>query len=143
MHINAITAEIIDAAIKVHRRLGPGLLESAYKACLAFELRKRGLKVEEEVPVTLQYDELRVENAYRMDMLVEDAVVVESKAISKTIPIHESQLLSHLNLTGYQVGLLINFHVLRLKDGIKRFVNGLREIDDQPDDNSEHGSSQQ
>src|SRR5689334_17133416 len=143
MHINAITAEIVDAAIKVHKRLGPGLLESAYKACLAFELRKRGLRVDEEVPVTLEYDELRVENAYRMDMLVEKCVVVESKAISKTIPLHEAQILSHLNLTGHEVGLLINFHVLRLKDGIKRFVNGLREAGEQPNDSSEQGPSQQ
>jgi len=130
VHINHVTAEIVDAAIKVHKRLGPGLLESAYKACLAFELRKRGFIVDEEVPVTLQYDALRAENAYRMDMLLQKCVVVETKAITKTIPLHEAQLLSHLNLTGHQVGLLINFHVLRLKDGIKRLVNGLKEADD-------------
>jgi GxxExxY protein len=123
MNVNEITGEVVDAAVKVHRRLGPGLLESAYRACLAFELRKRGLFVEEDLPVALEYDELRIEVAFRLDLLVEKCVIVECKATRRTIEEHEAQLLSHLRCSDLRVGLLINFHAVLLKKGIKRLVN--------------------
>jgi GxxExxY protein len=121
--LNAKTGQIIEAALKVHTRLGPGLLESAYQACLAFELRKRGFNVVEKHPVPLIYDELRVDIAYRADLIVDDAVVVELKAVQKLGETQEAQLQTHLNLGGFRVGLLFNFHELRLKDGIRRRVN--------------------
>jgi GxxExxY protein len=125
MHINDISGAVMDAAMKVHSVLGPGLLESAYQACLAYELRKRGFKVECQVPVPIVYESVFLEVGYRMDMLVNDAVVTELKSTSKLHPINEAQLLSLLKLSGHRVGLLINFHVLHLKDGIKRIVNRL------------------
>ena len=123
MEVNKITGTVVDSAIKVHSVLGPGLLESAYKTCLAYELRKRGFKVVCEIPVPIVYESIRLDAGYRMDMLVENEVVVEVKAIAKVLPVHEAQLLSHLKLSDHRVGLLINFHALRLKDGIKRMVN--------------------
>ncbi|MDB4917100.1 MAG: hypothetical protein JWM95_4744 [Gemmatimonadetes bacterium] len=123
--VNSITAQIVDAAMKVHSALGPGLLESAYQACLAHELRKRGLSVEEEVPLPLLYDGIRVDVAYRIDMVVQGCVLLELKAVAKQLPVHEAQLLSNLRLSGYKVGLLMNFHSMFLKDGIKRMVNKL------------------
>jgi GxxExxY protein len=121
--VNYCSGQVVDAATKVHSALGPGLLESAYQASLAHELRKRGLTVRAQHPVPITYDGVRIEVAYRIDLVVEDAVVVELKAVSNVLPIHHAQLLSHLKLSGYQVGLLINFHVQHLKDGIKRMVN--------------------
>lgn len=123
MTINDVTGQILDAAIRVHTALGPGLLESAYQACLAHELRKRGLKVDTEVQQPIEYDGIRIDVGYRLDLLVEDLVIVELKAVDKIAPIHEAQLLSYLKLSERQVGLLINFNVLRLKDGFKRLVN--------------------
>jgi GxxExxY protein len=123
MTINDVTGHVVDAALKVHSALGPGLLESAYRACLAYELRKRGLKVLTEMELPVVYEGLRIDLAYRLDLLVEDSVVVEVKAIRKTAVVHEAQLLSHLKLGNYRAGLLINFHSARLKDGIKRMVN--------------------
>jgi len=123
MEINRITAEIIDGAMKVHSALGPGVLESAYQACLAYELRKRGLDVQTQVPLPLIYEGVHVEIGYRIDFLIEGLVVVETKAVRQLLPIHEAQLLSHLTLSGRPVGLLINFHVMHLKDGIKRMIN--------------------
>ena len=120
---NSITGTVVDAAMKVHSPLGPGLLESAYHACLAYELRKRGLKVLTQVELPVLYDDIRIDVGYRIDMLVEDAVVVELKTLSKVLPVHEAQLLSYLKLGAYWAGLLINFHVARLRDGIKRMVN--------------------
>ena len=125
MELNEITAEIVDAAIKVHKALGPGLLESAYKTCLAFELRKRGLKVETEVAVPIMYDGVVIDVGYRMDLLVDDQVPVELKAVSEIISLFKAQLLSHLKLSDKRVGLLINFHVELLKDGIVRMANNL------------------
>jgi GxxExxY protein len=125
MTINDVSGQIVDAAIKVHSVLGPGLLESAYRACLAHELSKRGVGVRTEVPVPVVYETVHLDVAYRIDLLVAEAVVVEVKAISKLLPIHEAQLLSHLRLSDIRVGLLINFHVRRLKDGIVRMVNRL------------------
>jgi len=123
--INQISAEIIDAAMKVHTALGPGLLESAYEACLLHELRKRGLKVLSQVGLPVVYDEITIDVGYRFDLLVEDCVMVELKAIDKLAPIHAAQLLTYLKLSGIKVGLLINFNVLHLKDGLKRMVNKL------------------
>ena len=123
MELNEITGQIVDAAIKLHTVLGPGLLESAYEACLAYELRKRGLTIQTQVECPIQYEEVRLDVGYRIDMLVEDQVIVELKAISKVEPIHQAQLLSYLKLRGNKVGLLINFHVRKLKDGIQRLVN--------------------
>jgi len=108
----------------VHRVLGPGLLESAYEACLAFELKKRGLRVEQQKPLPLVYEQVKLDCGYRIDLLVEGAVVVEVKSIDAVAPIHEAQVISYLKLSGCRVGLLINFKVLQLKDGIRRFVNG-------------------
>ncbi|RRR69923.1 MAG: GxxExxY protein [Candidatus Viridilinea halotolerans] len=125
MELNQISGQIVDAAIKVHTALGPGLLESAYEVCLAHELRKRGLKVHTQVLLPVVYDGVEIDAGYRLDLLVEDAVIVELKAVTKVLPIHEAQLLSYLKLSGCKVGLLINFHVLHLKDGIKRMVNKL------------------
>lgn len=123
--INEISAQVIDAAMKVHTALGPGLLESAYEACLLRELRKRGLKVLSQVGLPVVYDEITIDVGYRFDLLVEDCVMVELKAIDKLAPIHAAQLLTYLKLSGIKVGLLINFNVLHLKDGLKRMVNKL------------------
>lgn len=120
--MNDITGQIVHAAIKVHTHLGPGLLESAYRACLHHELGLRGLKVESEWPLAVKYEGHFLDVGYRIDLLVEDTVVVETKAISKLLPIHEAQLLSYLKLGAKPVGLLINFHVASLVDGIRRMV---------------------
>ncbi len=121
--LDSITRRIIGAAIEVHRRLGPGLLESAYEACLAFELREMGLRVEQQKPLPVVYKEVNLDCGYRMDLVVEDAIVVEIKAVEKLAPIHDAQLLSYLRLANKSVGLLINFHVRLLKNGVKRIVN--------------------
>jgi GxxExxY protein len=123
-HVNQISGAVVDAALKVHSQLGPGLLESAYKACLARELRKRGFHVAAEVGLPLVYEGEKLELGYRIDLLVEDLVIVEIKCVDGIHPVHEAQLLSYLRLSGKSVGLLINFHVARLKEGIKRMVNG-------------------
>lgn len=123
MVINEITGAIVDAAIKVHSVLGPGLLESSYHACLAYELRKRGLEVATQVELPVMYDSIRVDLGYRLDLLIERSVVVELKTVTKLLRVHEAQLLSYLKLGNFQAGLLINFHAARLKDGIKRMVN--------------------
>lgn len=120
-----ITRRIIGAAIEVHRALGPGLLESAYEACLAYELTQRGLRVEQQKAMPVVYRDVCLDCGYRIDLLVEDRVIVEVKAVSELLPIHSAQVLSYLKLSGCPVGLLINFHEQVLKDGIKRIVNGL------------------
>jgi GxxExxY protein len=122
--VNKVTEAIIGAGIEVHRRLGPGLLESAYRACLAEELRVRAIRVERERPVPVFYRGLKLECAYRLDLLVDDLVIVEIKAIEQVLPVHKAQLLSYLRLSGHPVGLLINFHVTALSRGIHRVVNG-------------------
>ena len=121
--LDGITQRIIGAAIEVHKTVGPGLLESAYQACLAFELRQLGLNVEEQVPLPVIYKDVKLECGYRMDLVVENAIVVEIKAVEALAPIHDAQLLSYLRLSGKRVGLLMNFHVRVLKDGLKRIVN--------------------
>jgi len=125
--INSITESIISAAIAVHRELGPGLLESAFEACLVYELIQHGLSVERQKSVPVTYRGVKIDCGYRIDLLVEDKVVVELKAVERLEPIHEAQLLSYLKLSGYQIGLLINFNVRMLKQGIKRLVNNFRE----------------
>lgn len=117
-----IGAQIVDAALKIHRQLGPGLLESAYQACLAYELRKRGLQVESEVDQPVLYDGFKVEVGYRIDMLVEGCVIIENKAVEKLLPVHEAQLLTYLKLRKCHIGYLINWHVPLIKDGIKRMA---------------------
>jgi GxxExxY protein len=125
MVINEISGQVVDAAMKVHSALGPGLLESVYEVCLAYELRERGLKVDQQLPLPVQYRGIRIEVGYRLDLLVNDAVLVELKAVAKLAPVHQAQLLSYLKLSGHKVGLLINFHVEHLTDGIQRLVNNL------------------
>ena len=120
--LNQITDHIIGASIEVHRTLGPGLLESAYEACLAFELVDRGLNVEQQKPLPVIYRDVKLDCGYRLDILVEEMVIVEVKAVNRLEPIHEAQLLSYLKLSGSKVGLLINFNVRVLRDGIQRMV---------------------
>ena len=122
MNKNDISGAVVDAAMKIHSALGPGLLESAYAVCLKHELVKRGLRVVSEVPLPVVYDGVKLEAGYRLDLVVEDTVVVELKAVEALAPIHQAQIISYLKLSGKPIGLLINFHSLHLKDGIKRFV---------------------
>jgi GxxExxY protein len=117
-----IGSQIVDAALKIHKQLGPGLLESAYQACLAFELRKRGIRVECEVDQPVEYDGMKIEVGYRLDLLVEGMVIVENKAVEKLLPVHEAQLLTYLKLRKCHIGYLINWHVPLIKDGIKRMA---------------------
>lgn len=127
MEIEEVATAIVDAAVKVHKALGPGLLESAYQHCLAYELRKRGLKVETEVPLPIVYDGQRFDIGYRMDMLVENCVIVENKTVDQLAPIHEAQLLTYLKLRDCRLGFLLNWNVTLMKHGICRKVNGLLE----------------
>ena len=122
-NVNDVTEAIIGAAICVHRELGPGLLESAYEACLAFELSERKLKIERQKALPLLYRRVQLDCGYRIDLLVENQVVVELKAVENLEPIHEAQLLSYLKLSKCKVGLLINFNVKILRKGIRRLVN--------------------
>lgn len=125
MRENEISGVIIKASMKVHSVLGPGLLESAYEACLVHELHKCELHVLSQVALPVKYDGIRIDAGYKIDLLVEKLVIVELKAVEKLSPIHEAQLLSYLKLSGRNLGLLINFHELHLRDGIKRMVNNL------------------
>ena len=111
MEIEEVATAIVDAAVKVHKALGPGLLESAYQHCLTYELRKRGLKVETEVPLPIVYDGQRFDIGYRMDMLVENCIVVENKTVDQLAPIHEAQLLTYLKLRDCRLGFLLNWNV--------------------------------
>jgi GxxExxY protein len=117
-----ITSDVIGAAIDVHRVLGPGLLESAYEACLAYELVRRGRRVERQKSLPIQYGDVSLEGGYRIDMLVDDVVVVELKSVAQLLPVHDAQLLSYLRLSGKRVGLLINFNVSVLKTGLRRLM---------------------
>jgi GxxExxY protein len=121
--LDSITRRIIGAAIEVHKHLGPGLLESAYESCLAFELTERGLMVERQKPLPLKYKNVQLDCGYKLDLFVERAIVIELKAVDQLLPIHDAQLLSYLRISGKSVGLLINFHVRVLKHGLKRIVN--------------------
>ncbi|MDA3893039.1 MAG: GxxExxY protein [Salinivirgaceae bacterium] len=117
-----ISKIILDCAFKVHTRLGPGLLESAYRKCLAYELRKAGLSVEEEKPLPLIYDEIRMDCGYRLDLLVNSKVIVELKTVEAFNDVHQAQILTYMKLTDVKLGLLLNFYVKSLKNGIKRFI---------------------
>jgi len=121
MEINHITEKIIGCAIDVHRVLGPGLLESAYEECLYFELLNSGLIVERQRPVPVIYKEIKLDCGYRMDLLVENIVIVELKTVEAINPVHEAQILTHMKFANKPIGLLINFNVILLKNGIKRF----------------------
>jgi GxxExxY protein len=124
---NEIAKQIVDAAYKIHVKFGPGLLESAYEALLAYELGKRGLRVVCQQPIPLIYEDVHLEVGYRADMIVEDKVIVEIKSVEKTAPVHYKQLLTYLRVADKRLGLLINFGMPRIKDGIKRVVNNLPE----------------
>ncbi len=125
--INQLTEQIIGSAIEVHRTLGPGLLETAYEQFLCRELDLRGIPFQRQCPVPAEYKGLRLDCGYRLDLLVADTVVVEIKVVDTLLPIHEAQLMTYLRLGGWKIGLLINFNERRLKNGIRRKVNGLEE----------------
>ena len=120
--MDELSERVIGAAIRVHRELGPGLLESAYEACLAFELRESGLQVFTQVPLPVVYRGVKLDCGYRLDFVVEGQLLIELKAVERLQPIHEAQILSYLKLSGIRLGLLMNFHSQLLKDGIKRIV---------------------
>lgn len=122
MEVNEITHDILDSAFKIHTALGPGLLESAYQACLCYELKKKGYKVESEKLLPLVYEEVKLDCGYRIDILVENQVVVELKTIEQFSEVHQAQILTYMKLSKSKYGLLINFNVKSLKDGIKRFI---------------------
>jgi GxxExxY protein len=125
MKENEISKIIVDCAFKVHKSLGPGLLESSYEECLFYELKKSGLKVEKQKALPLIYEEIKLEVGYRLDLIVEDKVIVEIKACEGLNDVHLAQVLTYLKLSDVKLGLLINFNVTRVKDGIKRVVNNL------------------
>ena len=120
---NEISGQIVDAAMKVHTALGPGLLESAYESCMLYELHRRGLRAVAQLELPVLYQGVRIDAGYRIDLLVDDAVIVELKAVEAILPIHRAQIISYLKLSGKQLGLLINFHVEHMREGISRFVN--------------------
>lgn len=120
--VDAIATQVVDAAFAVHSALGPGLLESVYETCLAYELKKRHLRTERQVTVPIHYDNIRLDAGLRLDFVVENCLVVELKAVESLLPVHEAQLLTYLKLSGHRLGLLINFNVPLIRDGIKRIV---------------------
>jgi len=120
--LDEIASEIVDAAFEVHSTLGPGLLESVYEVCLAHELKKRGLLVERQKALPVTYDGVRIEAGLRLDLVVNDKIIVEIKAIETLLPVHKAQVLTYLKLSGHEIGLLINFNVPLIKDGIKRII---------------------
>src|SRR5207253_4345017 len=122
---NEIGDAIISAAMKVHSAVGPGLLESAYETCILYELEKKHIPARRQVLVPIRYDDMTIDNGYRIDLLVGDRVVVELKAVEAILPVHRSQLLSYLKLGGFNLGYLLNFHVAHMRDGIVRMANGL------------------
>ena len=124
---NAIAKEIVDAAFRIHTTLGAGLLESVYHMVLAYELGRRGLRTVRQQPIPVVYGEVRIETGFRADLVVEDKVIVEIKSVELLAPVHRKQLLTYLRLADKRLGLLINFHVVLIKDGISRIVNGLEE----------------
>lgn len=124
-NIEEIAKIIVDASLLVHRALGPGLLESAYQSCLAFELRKRGLKVECELILPIFYDGHQIDAGYRIDMLIENMIIIENKAVDQLLPIHQTQLLTYLKLKDCRLGFLLNWNVRLMKDGIRRVANKL------------------
>ena len=126
---NAIAKEIVDAAFRIHTTLGPGLLESVDQTVLAYELGRRGLRTVSQQPIPVVYENVRIDTGFRADLVVEDKVIVEIKSIELLAPVHKKQLLTYLRLADKRLGLLINFHVALIKDGITRIVNGLEDDD--------------
>jgi len=127
MNENYLSSVIIASAIEVHKALGPGLLESAYEECLCHESSLRDINFKRQEPVPVKYKGINLDCGYRLDLLVEDLVIVELKAVEKLLPIHKMQVISYLRSTGKKLGLLLNFHEVLLKDGIVRLVNGLED----------------
>lgn len=125
MHVNQIADGIVDAAFKVHRHFGPGLLESAYEVCLAHELAGMGFKIERQVSLPLVYNDVKLDAGYRLDLWVEKKVIIEVKAVEELHPVHMAQMLTYLKLTGNRLGLIINFHSALLKNGMRRVANNL------------------
>jgi GxxExxY protein len=125
MNIEEIARKIVDAAIKVHTVLGPGLMESAYQKCMEYELKKNGVSVECEVTLPITYEKIKIDAGYRIDMLAGSSVIVENKTVEKLLPVHEAQLLTYLKMKNCKVGFLLNWNVPHMKDGIKRMVNNL------------------
>jgi GxxExxY protein len=125
MDIETIGREIVDSAIRIHTRLGPGMLEGAYEACIEYELNRRSLAVKKQVPMPLRYDGLMLDIGYRLDLVVEEAVVVELKTVQHLLPIHTAQLLTYLRSGSYKLGFLLNFNTIHMRDGIRRIVNQL------------------
>lgn len=122
MSNNELTGQIIGAAIEVHKQLGPGLLESAYEECLAYELAMGGLSVERQKPVSIKYKEVALDYGYRIDILVNKSVLLELKSVETLVPVHEAQILTYMKFSNIQIGLLMNFNVTVLKNGLKRYV---------------------
>ena len=120
--LNALSRDVVDAAYTVHSRLGPGLLESVYETCLAYELSKRGLSAKRQLVVPVYYDDIRIDEGFRIDLLVENSIVIEIKSVERSLPVSEAQLLTYLKMTGHRLGFLINFNVSRFKDGVRRMV---------------------
>jgi GxxExxY protein len=120
LEIELVGKEIVDAALKVHKALGPGLLESAYQACLTYELRKRGCRVECELNQPVNYEGIKIDTGYRLDMLVDEQVIIENKTVEAILPVHQAQLLTYMRLRHCTLGYLINWHVPLIKDGIQR-----------------------
>ena len=125
LDIEAIAKDVVDCAIKVHKTLGPGLLESAYQFCHAYELRKRGWDVETELKLPLLYEDQRIDVGYRIDTLINRSVIIENKVVESILPVHEAQLLTYMKLTGCKIGFLLNWNVALMKHGVKRFVLNL------------------
>lgn len=125
MEIEEIASKIVAAAINVHTALGPGLLESAYQKCMAYELARDGSKVDCEVILPIKYEDIDIDAGYRIDMIVGDSVIIENKTVEKLLPVHEAQLLTYLKMRRCKLGFLLNWNVPRMKDGIKRMVNNL------------------
>ena len=126
MEIEKIGRIIVNSAIKVHKALGPGLLESVYQKCLAYELEKEGLGVRCEVSLPVQYEDIKIDAGFCADMIIEDSVIIENKTVDQIAPIHEAQLLTYLKITGISLGFLLNWKGVLMKDGIKRMVNNLK-----------------
>jgi GxxExxY protein len=120
--IEKVASHIVDSAIRIHTALGPGLLESAYQRCLVYELHKRGFKTDSEIRLSIQYDGIRIESGYRLDLLVAGKIIVENKTVDQILPIHQAQLLTYLKLSGCSLGFLLNWKVKYIKNGIQRMV---------------------
>jgi GxxExxY protein len=127
MDIESIAAKIVHNAVKVHKTLGPGLLESVYQKCLTYELENEGLNTECEIPMPLKYGNIKIDIGFRADMIVENSIIIENKTVDSIAPIHEAQLLTYLKITNMQLGFLLNWNVTLMKNGIKRIVNNLKE----------------